>query len=449
VAPSPLGPFIDELPQPFVCQFDRGGTIDPFPFQDDNGAVSLLVKSEGKPGEPTRIWSQPLTSDGASLDGAPVQLAVTDQPWEQPIIEGPAMVRADGWYWLLYAGNDWASPNYAVGDARCRTPQGPCVKDPRGPLLATSGTMAGPGSPGFVTGPDGRLLLTYHGWTAGKVGYPTGARALRAQPLSIVDARPALPGTPRARRDGYRLVADDGGVFGFGSSAYLGSTGDLRLNSPIRASAATPSGQGYWLAAGDGGIFSFGDAPFLGSTGALRLNKPIVGMATTSTGRGYWLVASDGGIFSFGDAGFFGSTGSLRLNKPIVAMAPTMTGRGYWLVASDGGVFSFGDAAFLGSTGDLVLNSPIVSMMTMPWSDGYWMVAADGGLFAFGDAPFLGSAGGTRLAAPIVSAMATPGGGGYWLAGADGTVVNFGDAGFFGSVAGGTGLNRPIVTMAR
>src|SRR3954466_6714133 len=44
---------------------------------------------------------------------------------------------------------------------------------------------------------------------------------------------------------------------------------------------------------------------FHGSTGAIRLNSPIVGMASTASGKGYWLVAADGGIFAFGDARFY------------------------------------------------------------------------------------------------------------------------------------------------
>ncbi|HEV7888196.1 MAG TPA: hypothetical protein VGO92_11610, partial [Acidimicrobiales bacterium] len=80
-------------------------------------------------------------------------------------------------------------------------------------------------------------------------------------------------------------------------------------------------GQSYWLIASDGGVFSFGDAAFLGSTGGTRLNQPIVAAAATPTGKGYWLIASDGGVFSFGDAAFLGSTGGTRLNQPIVAAA--------------------------------------------------------------------------------------------------------------------------------
>ena len=106
--------------------------------------------------------------------------------------------------------------------------------------------------------------------------------------------------------------------------------------------AATPTGKGYWLVASDGGIFAFGDAAFLGSTGDIRLNRPIVGMAATPTGNGYWLVASDGGIFAFGDAGFFGRLGVV-LNKPIAAWRRRRRA-GLLPTASDGGVFAFGDA---------------------------------------------------------------------------------------------------------
>jgi hypothetical protein len=43
--------------------------------------------------------------------------------------------------------------------------------------------------------------------------------------------------------------------------------------------ASTPDGQGYWETAADGGIFNYGDAFFWGSTGAMKLNSPVVGIA--------------------------------------------------------------------------------------------------------------------------------------------------------------------------
>ena len=88
--------------------------------------------------------------------------------------------------------------------------------------------------------------------------------------------------------------------------------------------APTVNGRGYWLTASDGGVFAFGDAVFRGSTGSIRLNSPVVGMAATPSPlvAGYWLVAADGGVFAFGDARFSGSTGAIRLNRPMVGMAP-------------------------------------------------------------------------------------------------------------------------------
>ena len=449
IASSVEGPYADSSEQPFICQLDRGGSIDPATFVAADGTPYLLHKSEGVEGrEPTRIWSQPLTASGTEVAGPAVQLAVTDQHWEEPIIEGPAMVVAGGAHWLLYAGNHWESGAYAIGIARCDGPAGPCMKHGRGPLLASTSTFAGPGAPDVVTGLDGSLLLTFHAWDPQRTSYRAGGqRRVRALPLRFDAGWPVVGDGSAPRADGYRMAATDGGIFTFGTATFEGSTGAIVLNRPIVGLAATPSDRGYWLAASDGGIFAFGDAPFLGSEGARPLNKPIVGMVPTPTGRGYWLVASDGGIFTQGDARFLGSMGGLPLNKPIVGMAATTSGNGYWMVASDGGVFAFGDAEFLGSTGHLALNAPIVDIAARPWSDGYWLVASDGGVFSFGDASFHGSTGDLRLNSTIVAADASPTGAGYWFTGADGGVYAFGDAPFFGS-AGDRRLNAPVVGLA-
>jgi peptidoglycan hydrolase-like protein with peptidoglycan-binding domain len=131
------------------------------------------------------------------------------------------------------------------------------------------------------------------------------------------------------------------------------------------------------LLASDGGVFSFGDAAFYGSTGAMRLNSPVVGMAATPGGHGYWLVARDGGIFSFGLARFFGSTGAMHLNAPIVGMAATPTGSGYWLGARDGGVFSFGNAPFEGSgAGHVSAIDQVVQITGIKHGLGYRMLVA-------------------------------------------------------------------------
>ncbi len=224
-------------------------------------------------------------------------------------------------------------------------------------------------------------------------------------------------------------------VLPFGEAVFAGSTGDLKLKSPVVAMAVTPPGTGYWQVASDGGIFAYGDATFHGSTGAMKLAKPIVGMASTPTGNGYWLVASDGGIFAFGDATFHGSTGAMKLAKPIVGMASTPTGNGYWLVASDGGIFAFGDATFHGSTGAKGASSPVTGIASTRTGEGYWLVTRDGAIFTFGDATFRGSLNGVRATNPIVGIAPTKSDEGYWLLALDGGVFSFGSAEFHGSSA--------------
>ena len=215
------------------------------------------------------------------------------------------------------------------------------------------------------------------------------------------------PRPPSACRGGYWLVASDGGVFTFGDAAFHGSTGAIRLNSPIVGMAATPEGDGYWLVAADGGMFAFGAARFFGSTGDIRLNSPIVGMAATPDGDGYWLVAADGGIFAFGAATFHGSAGDIQLNSPIKSMAATADGNGYWLVASDGGVFSYGQSAtFRGAAAPTMPGVPVVASATA--GSGYDAVDANGQLYPRGDGDFCGSLFGRPLTRPAVGFARRP-----------------------------------------
>lgn len=175
----PQGPYVDTSAQPLICQTDRGGSIDPQPFVDRDGTVWLLWKSEGTvDGEPTRIWVRRVSADGLILEGAAFELLATARSWEHPIIEGPAMVRVDGAYHLLYAGNRWETADYAIGQARCASVTGPCERVGDGRLFGSSGPELGPGSPAPLALATGDVVLGYHAWTSPAVGYPAGARRL-------------------------------------------------------------------------------------------------------------------------------------------------------------------------------------------------------------------------------------------------------------------------------
>ena len=169
-----------------MCQTDRGGSIDPSPFRDAAGRPWLAWKSEGTlEGEPTRLWSQPLADDGRSLVGEPRELLRTAQPWEGPIIEGPAMVVADGRYHLFYRGNRWETAGYATGHARCEGPAGPCARTGAGPVLAPHPSEAGAGGGEVFRDLDGSLRLAYHAWDPAAVGYPGGLRRLRIGAIHV------------------------------------------------------------------------------------------------------------------------------------------------------------------------------------------------------------------------------------------------------------------------
>ncbi|GAC1382040.1 MAG: hypothetical protein NVSMB4_10480 [Acidimicrobiales bacterium] len=194
VSVLPQGPYVDTSSGPFICQLDRGGSIDPSPFVDGDGTAWLLWKSEGTlDGEPTRLWSARLSADGLSLAGPGIELLHTEQSWEQPIIERPSLWHApDGRYYLFYAGNRWQTTGYAVGWAACTGPAGPCVRGDTRPLLTSHDAIAGPGSAQEFTDIAGVVHMAFCSWTAPDVGYPRGARRLHLTTLSFSGGRPSV-----------------------------------------------------------------------------------------------------------------------------------------------------------------------------------------------------------------------------------------------------------------
>lgn len=197
-AATPEGPFRDLSSGPFVCQVDLGGSIDPGAFVDEDGRAWLYWKSNGVAGGPSLIWAQPLSSDGRSLRMAPTVVLNQDQEWEQPLVEGPAMVRDGDQYYLFYVAGPWQTAGYAIGYATCSTPAGPCVKEqPDARVLASRDTVAGPGGPTFVVDGQGRRWMAFHGWGQTEVGYHAGGRRmLYLLPVDFEAGRPVLRMSP-------------------------------------------------------------------------------------------------------------------------------------------------------------------------------------------------------------------------------------------------------------
>jgi arabinan endo-1,5-alpha-L-arabinosidase len=118
----------------------------------------------------TRIFAQPMAPDGSGLVGEPTLILENDQPWEAHLIEGVWTVEHAGRYYMLYAGNDFSTPHYAIGAAVADHPLGPYRKLAR-PLLRSSGQWWGPGHPSVAHGPDGLHRVFLHAFFPGEAGY--------------------------------------------------------------------------------------------------------------------------------------------------------------------------------------------------------------------------------------------------------------------------------------
>jgi beta-xylosidase len=193
----PQGPYRDDAKGPLVGQTELCGAIDPSPFVDDDGRAYLLWKSdENAPAcsAPPRLWAQHLASDGVHLEGAPIALLAMDRAWEAPVIEGPSMVHRDHAYYLFYSANRYESAHYSIGYAICDSPLGPCQKATISrPLVASAGSVLGPGGQEPFVDPLGQAWMAFHAWSAPYTTYASGgARRLHLAKLVFESGVPGF-----------------------------------------------------------------------------------------------------------------------------------------------------------------------------------------------------------------------------------------------------------------
>lgn len=171
-ARRPQGPYTDR--GPLVCQ--EVGSIDGFPVDDERGRRYLLWKEDGNSvSKPTPIWAQRLSADGTRLVGEKKEILRNTEPWEKhahlpygDLIEGPAVVRRGGWFYMFYSGNFCCARecNYMVGVARARNLLGPWEKNPANPILKGNDEWKCPGHGTIVSDARGRDWFMYHAMDA-------------------------------------------------------------------------------------------------------------------------------------------------------------------------------------------------------------------------------------------------------------------------------------------
>ena len=155
---SPLGPFVDSSPTPFLCQQALGGSIDASVFQRHGGDV-LVWKSDRIVG----IWAQSLGSDDTRVTGVRHLLLSPTSPWEEGVVEGPALLQSGSTVTLWFSAGIWSEASYSIGRVVCDSPLGPCDASSATQELKTDGKLAGPGGPSFFYS-NGSWEMAFAAW---------------------------------------------------------------------------------------------------------------------------------------------------------------------------------------------------------------------------------------------------------------------------------------------
>ncbi|MDI1243419.1 MAG: family 43 glycosylhydrolase [bacterium] len=161
-ASKPMGPYTDH--GALECQ--EVGSIDAFPIRDENGRLFIVWKEDGNSvNKPTPLWAQELDLANWKLIGPRKEILRNDpDTWEGNLIEGPYIIRKNGYFYMFYSGNACCGRgcNYAMGTARSKTLLGTWEKDPANPILKGNDAANCPGHGTIVTTEDGRAYMMYH-----------------------------------------------------------------------------------------------------------------------------------------------------------------------------------------------------------------------------------------------------------------------------------------------
>ena len=160
---SPLGPFTDVV-APMFDTGDGKAWIDGDVFFDTDGTAYLYCVKDVSRNPKSQIHVARLKSSLTALD---TSLAFCIEPnggWEgDSWNEGPFVLKHNGTYYLMYSGNGYFSPNYAIGYATATSPFGPWTKYAGNPILKKTSFVSGPGHNSVVRSPDdSEMFIVYH-----------------------------------------------------------------------------------------------------------------------------------------------------------------------------------------------------------------------------------------------------------------------------------------------
>lgn len=192
VADHPLGPYKDSGgPVVWGTGFEK---IDPFVLDDDDGKRYLYWGSDKQP-----IYVQQLAEDGLSVIGeekAVVYPGAQSREAYDDLVEGPWIVKRDGYYYMFYSGdyccysNDGKVPHYAVMAARSESPTGPFEPYPDNPILEKNDEFLAPGHNAVIQDDAGQDWIVYHAFNS--LDFSSTGRVLMIDRIRWKDGWPVI-----------------------------------------------------------------------------------------------------------------------------------------------------------------------------------------------------------------------------------------------------------------
>ena len=160
-ADHPCGPFRQLEQKPLMSDMK---TIDNSLFFDKDGRPWMaFVNIVGG----NRIWVAQMEADCLHVKpGTRREILRASEPWELKdpkchVVEGPFVIYEKGVYILTYSANSYENPDYAVGYATAKSPEGPWTKAKANPILRRRGGV-GTGHHSLFRDKSGRWRIVYH-----------------------------------------------------------------------------------------------------------------------------------------------------------------------------------------------------------------------------------------------------------------------------------------------
>ncbi len=179
VADSPKGPF-KSTGKGYLFPFHS--VLDAHFFHDDDGKTYLYFAGTGAvrlndqyTTGGSHIWGAEIDMDTLTVKEETAKLLVSwDPKYEKSsaCVEGPAMLKHDGKYYLTFSSGAWTATDYSVCYATSDSPLGTYVRDGKGEVLACTDQdysdnknphLYGTAHHSFVEAPNGKdTIIVYH-----------------------------------------------------------------------------------------------------------------------------------------------------------------------------------------------------------------------------------------------------------------------------------------------